>query len=152
MLVAISTAKPGGLGARVSNLFESSPTITFVDSDTMSEIEVVEVKSGLFRSNAVQIVLERGANVLITGMLNPMSYSYLAQSGVMVIPGAAGLTAEEAVNNFLSGQQVQQVPIPQTPQMPPTLPYPPFMQQPFQRVPLPMMPPLLLIRRGRGKC
>ena len=147
MLIAVSTTKPGGLGARVSHVFEISPTITFIDSDTMSEVEVVEVKTGFFGSNAVQIVLERGTNVLITGMLNPMSYSYLVQGGVMVVPGATGLTAEEAVNRFVSGQQVQQVPMPQAPQMPPTMPYPPFMQQPQRTFPIPMMPPFDRERR-----
>jgi len=135
VLVAITTSKPGGLDAKVSGVFENAPTLTFVDTDT-GEVEVVEVRTSfLGGTDAPRLVLERGARFVITGVISPMSYAYLAQAGITVVPGMAGVRAEEALKaaTEISAQPPWPGPYPQAS---PT-PY----QMPFQAQ-APMMPPM----------
>ena len=105
MKIAISSAGKD-LDSQIDPRFGRSQYFVFVDPETM-EFEAVE-NQGLMAMGgagvqAAQFVVQKGANVVITGNLGPNAASALSASGIKVylVPGG---TIREVTEAFKAGK------------------------------------------------
>jgi predicted Fe-Mo cluster-binding NifX family protein len=53
---------------------------------------------------AAQTVVNKGANVVLTGNVGPNAFGALSQAGVKIITGVGGMTVKDAVQKYLNGE------------------------------------------------
>ena len=99
------TATAGDLNAQVDPRFGRSQYFVFVDSDTM-EFEAMPNEAiaapGGAGIQAAQIVVNKGANMVISGNIGPNAFQVLSTAGVKIATGAYG-TVKEAVEMHKNG-------------------------------------------------
>lgn len=104
MKLAIS-ACTSGLAAEVDRRFGRAPWFMFYDLDTDAEESVenegCDGREGVGVSTA-QAVVDRGADVVLTGDCGPKARTVLDAAGVRVVTGVGG-QVREAVEAFRSG-------------------------------------------------
>ncbi len=100
------TATAGDLNAQVDQRFGRSQYFVFVDSDTMAfeavPNEAIAAPGGA-GIQAAQIVVNKGANMVISGNIGPNAFQVLSTAGVKVATGAYG-TVKEAVEMHKNGR------------------------------------------------
>jgi predicted Fe-Mo cluster-binding NifX family protein len=105
MKMAISSFGPD-LNSQVDPRFGRALYILIVESDTM-EYEVWEnpnvAKAGAAGIQTVQMVADKGAQVVLTGNVGPNAFDALSEVGVEVITSVRG-TVSSAVERYLQGQ------------------------------------------------
>ena len=105
MKMAISSFGPD-LNSQVDPRFGRALYLLIVESDTM-EYEVWEnpnvAKAGAAGIQTVQMVADKGAQVVLTGNVGPKAFDALSEMGVEVITGIRG-TVESTVGRYLQGQ------------------------------------------------
>lgn len=109
MKVAIS-ATGNHLNADVDNRFGRCPWLLLVDTDSLQceaiQNTAADAQSGAGTSTA-QLVLEKEAEVVISGQVGPNAYEVLKQGGVRIFIASKEMTAEEAVDKFKNNQLEQ---------------------------------------------
>ncbi len=99
------TATAGDLNAQVDPRFGRSQYFVFVDSDTMvfeaMPNEAIAAPGGA-GIQAAQTVVNKGANMLISGNIGPNAFQVLSTAGVKVATGVNG-TVKEAVEMYKNG-------------------------------------------------
>lgn len=105
MKVAV-TAKGTYLAAEVDPRFGRAPYIMIVDTETM-EYEALDNSSNVnaFKGAGIQaatMVVEKGAEVLLTGYCGPNAFRTVQAAGMKVVSDVTG-TVEQAIKTFLSG-------------------------------------------------
>lgn len=105
MKIAVSASDPE-LSGPVDPRFGRCAYFLFVDSETMqfkaAENPNVTSSSGAGIQSA-QLVVKKGANVLLTGSCGPNAFQTLQAAGVEVVVGVTG-TVQDAVQQFTSGK------------------------------------------------
>ncbi len=100
------TATAGDLNAQVDQRFGRSQYFVFVDSDTMAfeavPNEAIAAPGGA-GIQAAQIVVNKGANMVISGNIGPNAFQVLSTASVNVATGAYG-TVKEAVEMHKNGR------------------------------------------------
>ena len=100
------TAMGNNLDAEVDPRFGRSQYFIFVDTDTMA-FEAVEnaavAAPGGAGIQAAQTVVNKGADVLISGNIGPNAFQVLSNAGVKVATGAYG-TVREAIEMYKNGK------------------------------------------------
>jgi len=100
------TAMGKDLDAEVDPRFGRSQYFIFVDTDTMA-FEAVEntavAAPGGAGIQAAQTVVNKGADVLISGNIGPNAFQVLSTAGVKVATGAYG-TVREAIEMYKNGK------------------------------------------------
>ncbi len=100
------TATAGDLNAQVDQRFGRSQYFVFVDSDTMAfeavPNEAIAAPGGA-GIQAAQIVVNKGANMVISGNIGPNAFQVLSTASVKVATGAYG-TVKEAVEMHKNGR------------------------------------------------
>lgn len=100
------TAMGKDLDAEVDPRFGRCQYFIFVDTDTMA-FEAVEntavAAPGGAGIQAAQTVVNKGADVLISGNIGPNAFQVLSTAGVKVATGAYG-TVREAIEMYKSGK------------------------------------------------
>ncbi len=100
------TATGNDLDAEVDPRFGRCQYLIFVDSDTM-EFEAIPNEAiaapGGAGIQAAQTVVNRGAEILISGNIGPNAFQVLSTAGVKVATGAYG-TVREAIEMYRSGR------------------------------------------------
>ncbi len=100
------TATAGDLNAQVDPRFGRCQYFVFIDSDTMAfeamANEAIAAPGGA-GIQAAQTVVNKGANVLISGNVGPNAFQVLSTAGVKIATGAYG-TVKEAVEMYKSGK------------------------------------------------
>ncbi|MGQ4913820.1 MAG: NifB/NifX family molybdenum-iron cluster-binding protein [Candidatus Asgardarchaeia archaeon] len=108
--IAFATQGSGGLDDIVSPVFGRCPTFTIV------EIEDGQIKNVTVQQNpamnaiggagiqAAQIIASLGATAVVAGSFGPNATNALMSLGIRTIPGVAGITVRDAVNQYISGQ------------------------------------------------
>ncbi len=100
------TATAGDLNAEVDPRFGRCQHFVFVDSDTMAfeaiPNEAIAAPGGA-GIQAAQTVVNKGADVLISGNVGPNAFQVLSAAGVKVVTGAYG-TVKEAVEMYKNGK------------------------------------------------
>ena len=93
------------LNAQVDQRFGRSQYFVFVDSDTMTfeamPNEAIAAPGGA-GIQAAQAVVNKGANMLISGNIGPNAFQVLSTAGVKVATGVNG-TVKEAVEMYKNG-------------------------------------------------
>jgi predicted Fe-Mo cluster-binding NifX family protein len=100
------TATTGGLDAQVDPRFGRSRYFVFVDPDTMAHEAVPNeamTAPGGAGIQAAQAVINKGADVVISGNIGPNAFQVLASAGVRIATGASG-TVKDAVEQYRSGK------------------------------------------------
>lgn len=99
------TAQGPTLDAPIDPRFGRCANFVFVDPDTM-EFEAIPnpgaMASGGAGIQASQFIVDRGANVVLTGHVGPNAYNALNSGGVKVYVGISG-SVSDAVNQFKAG-------------------------------------------------
>jgi predicted Fe-Mo cluster-binding NifX family protein len=99
------TATAGDLNAQVDQRFGRSQYFVFVDSDTMTfeamPNDAIAAPGGA-GIQAAQTVVNKGANMLISGNIGPNAFQVLSTAGVKVVTGVNG-TVQEAVEMYKNG-------------------------------------------------
>jgi predicted Fe-Mo cluster-binding NifX family protein len=102
----VVTANGMDLDAPVSPIFGRCPGYLLVDTETM-DFEVVENPaigaSGGAGIQAAQFVIERGAQVILTGNVGPNAFGVLNAAGVPVCLLGGG-TVREAIEAYKAGK------------------------------------------------
>lgn len=105
MRIAVSADGPD-LDAPASPVFGRCPVYVFVDTETMA-FEAVENSAanapGGAGIQAAQLVVERGAQAVVTGTGGPNAFNVLQAAGVEVYPFAGG-TVRQAVEAYRAGR------------------------------------------------
>lgn len=106
MRIAIS-AQQAGTNAQVDPRFGRARLFILHDTeldtwDTVDNQQRLDLPQGA-GIQAAQIVIERGAQTLLTGHCGPNAYKTLQAGGVQVCVGASG-TVAEAVRAFAAGE------------------------------------------------
>ncbi|MCK4398894.1 MAG: DUF5320 family protein [Methanophagales archaeon] len=100
------TATAGDLNAQVDPRFGRCQYFVFIDSDTMA-FEAMANKAiaapGGAGIQAAQTVVNKGANVLISGNIGPNAFQVLSTADVKIATGAYG-TVKEAVEMYKGGK------------------------------------------------
>ncbi len=103
------TAAGDDLDAEVDPRFGRCQYLIFVDSDTM-EYEAIPNEAmgapGGAGIQAAQTVVNRGAEVLISGNIGPNAFQVLSTAGVRIATGAYG-TVREAIEMYKSGRLME---------------------------------------------
>ena len=99
----------GGLEDQVSPVFGRCPTFTFVDVEG-NDIKNTEIIQNEFATamggagiQAAQLVVNKGADVVIAGNYGPNAYPILSQAGVNVV-SIHGISVKDAVMRYLNGE------------------------------------------------
>lgn len=105
MKIAVSVAGQG-LEGEVDPRFGRCQAFLVVDSETM-EFEPVAntaaTSGGGAGIAAAQVIVDKGAEVVLTGNCGPNAFSVLEKAGIQVITGVTG-TVREAVENYKAGK------------------------------------------------
>jgi predicted Fe-Mo cluster-binding NifX family protein len=105
MKIAITVSNPS-LDAPVDPRFGRCPHFAFVDGDTM-RAEFVENPAWVSGSGAgiqaAQLVVDEGAEAVLTGNCGPKAHQVLSAADVAVVVGCSG-SAREAVASFKAGE------------------------------------------------
>jgi predicted Fe-Mo cluster-binding NifX family protein len=99
------TSQGNTLESQVDPRFGRCAFFMIVETDTM-EYEAVENSSvqamGGAGVQSGKVVVEKGANVLLTGNVGPNAYQILQAAGIEIITGASG-TVKEVIDRYISG-------------------------------------------------
>lgn len=99
------TAQGPTLEAPIDPRFGRCANFIFIDSDTM-KFEAIPnpgaMATGGAGIQASQFIVDRGANVVLTGHVGPNAYHALNSGGVKVYVGISG-SVSDAVNQFKAG-------------------------------------------------
>jgi predicted Fe-Mo cluster-binding NifX family protein len=102
----VITAQGGGLDAEPSPVFGRCPVFLFVDAES-EQVEALEnpaiAAPGGAGIQAAQLVVDRGAQAVITGRLGPNAARVLEAAGIE-IRLAEGRTAREVLDRFNAGE------------------------------------------------
>lgn len=103
MRVCVPSMGTAGLNEYVSQHFGRSPTFTIVDTES-GAIEIVGNNSTHMGGNGlpVDVLREKGVEVLIAGGLGPKAIIAFQQLGVRIFVGAAG-TVKDAIDDWMNG-------------------------------------------------
>jgi predicted Fe-Mo cluster-binding NifX family protein len=105
MRIAV-TSNGADLDAPASLVFGRCPTYVFVDTETMA-FEAVEnpaiAAPGGAGIQAAQLVIERGAQAVVTGNVGPNAFNVFQSAGVPIYPFSGG-TVREAAEAFRVGE------------------------------------------------
>ena len=94
--------------AKVDGTFGRARYLLIIDTDTL-EMEALnntaaDVSQGAGIA-AAQLIVDKGADALLTGHVGPKAYTALKNAGITIYEGAStGDTIQEAVNKFKQGQ------------------------------------------------
>ncbi len=105
MKVCITTATADS-PARLDSRFGRSPWFTFYDTGTgASTVERNEFADGAsgVGAQAAQLVVERGAQAVVTGQVGPSAFAVLKAAGIAAYTTSAA-TVDEAVELFRAGK------------------------------------------------
>ena len=104
MKIAVSAMKPS-LNSPIDPRFGRCRFLIFIDPDTM-EVESMENPNlmglGGTGTQTAQIVVNKGAQVLLTGHCGPNTEQVLSAAGVQVFTRARG-TVKQAVESYIGG-------------------------------------------------
>ncbi|NLB34591.1 MAG: dinitrogenase iron-molybdenum cofactor biosynthesis protein [Elusimicrobia bacterium] len=101
MKVAV-TAAGGSLSAQVAPNFGRCEYFMIVDTDTMKFEPVKNPAASMMGGAgpvAAKLIKDKGAQVLLTGVVGPNAQGALQQYGIEVLTGVTG-TVKEAVENY----------------------------------------------------
>ena len=106
MKLAISS-KGKSLDSEIDPRFGRAGYFLIVDPETLA-LEVIENRQNLQLPQgagiqAAQMVVEHGANVVLTGNCGPKAFRVLKATGVKVAVGISGLV-QEAINQYKQGK------------------------------------------------
>ena len=105
MKVCVSS-QGSALDNQVDPRFGRCAFFIFVDTDSL-EFEAIQnpniAAMGGAGVQSAQLVVEKGANCVITGNCGPNAYSILGAAGISVITGASG-SVKEVVEKLKKGQ------------------------------------------------
>jgi predicted Fe-Mo cluster-binding NifX family protein len=106
MKIAISAAEDN-LDSSVFRSFGRCPWFLFVDTESLSHEAVInqnaDAASGAGTACA-QLVLEKEAEVVISGQVGPNAYEVLKQSGVRIFLAPKDICAKEAIEKHKRGE------------------------------------------------
>lgn len=106
MKIVVSAVAPS-LDAQVEPRFGRAPYFILVDADTMSLLEAIEnpftAQASGVGIQVAQLVLDKGAQAVITGNVGPKAFQALATADIPVITGVSG-TVKEVVEQFKQGK------------------------------------------------
>ena len=109
MKVAIS-ATGSALNASVDRRFGRCPWFLFVDGASLN-YEAIENKSADDSSGAgtacAQLVLEKGADAVISGQVGPNAFEALKQGGIKIFVAPEGMSVREALTKYQNGELKQ---------------------------------------------
>ena len=104
MKIAVSAMRPS-LNSAIDPRFGRCRYVVFIDAETM-ELESVENPNIMSLTGAglqtAQLVVNKGARVLLTGQLGPSTEQALSTAGIEVLTGVTG-TVAEAVQKYNRG-------------------------------------------------
>jgi predicted Fe-Mo cluster-binding NifX family protein len=106
MKICISS-QGDNLDAQVDPRFGRCAYFIFYDTDK-NEFEVIQNTNVMASSGAgiqsAQLVLSKGAQVVITGNVGPNAFGIFNSAGISVIAGVAGISVKEAIEKFKRGE------------------------------------------------
>ena len=108
MIIAVATTR-GGLDDVVSPVFGRAPTFTIVtvEGNEIKSSDVIQNQFYMGRGGAgiaaAQMIVSKGAKVLISGNVGPNSYAVLSQAGIKLY-SAYGMKVKDAVMSYLEGK------------------------------------------------
>jgi len=106
MKIAVS-ATGGSMSALVSEPFGRCAYFLIVDSETMKFEPVFNPAAGMTGGagpEAVRVIAEKGAEVVLTGRVGPNAETALKSAGIRVAGGVSGSkTVRQAVDEYLKG-------------------------------------------------
>ena len=111
MKIAI-TSTGGSMDALVSEQFGRCQYFLIVDSKTMKIEAVVsnlgeQMQSGA-GPKAAELIINKGAEVLLTGHVGDKAEEALKRGGVKIVDGFKGtIKVKDAINNFLSNNNLE---------------------------------------------
>lgn len=102
----VVTATDEGLDSALDGRFGRCAKFLFYDTDTDEVVEVVDNPAASAASGAgiqaAQLVVEKGAEAVLTGNIGPNALGVLSQAGVAVYTGLSG-TLKDAIESFKRG-------------------------------------------------
>ena len=104
MKIAVSSTGPA-IDAQVDQRFGRCQYFIIIDPDTM-QFEAVENTGSLASGGAgistAQLIIGKGAQVVLTGNCGPNAFQVLSAAGIKVVTGASG-TVQDAIQSYKSG-------------------------------------------------
>ncbi len=106
MITAISS-KGAELNSEVSQVFGRAPYFIIINNDKVNAIrnEGLTMRGGA-GSNAVKLIAEQGAEILITGNVGPKAMSVLRQFNIKVYKATG--TVKQAINS-LKNKELEEI-------------------------------------------
>ena len=106
MQIAISLQENNGLVSQVSTIFGRCPYFMFINPDN-DEFEIVEntakAASGGAGIQAAQIIVDKGAEAVISGKLGPKAHAVLISADILLLQFPSG-NALEALEAYQQGK------------------------------------------------
>jgi predicted Fe-Mo cluster-binding NifX family protein len=109
MKIAVS-ATAGSLDAIVDPRFGRCAyfVIVEVEGNDIKNFEAIQNPAataiGGAGIQAAQLIVDKGAEVLISGNMGPNAFSILSETGIKIVTGVAGISVKEAVQRYLKGE------------------------------------------------
>jgi predicted Fe-Mo cluster-binding NifX family protein len=100
------TAISNSLDAQIDPRFGRCPYLVIVDTETMQFEPVINESQDATSGagiQAAQLIVNRGAKVLLTGNIGPNAFQALSAAGIEVITGISG-TVRDAVEKIKKGE------------------------------------------------
>lgn len=100
------TASGDSLDAEVDPRFGRAPYFIIVDSETMDFESVKNTAKGAMSGagiQAAQTVVNKGAELVITGNVGPNAFQALSSAGIQIVVGAQG-TVRETIEEYEKGE------------------------------------------------
>ena len=108
-VIVVATTASGGLKDVVIPQFGRARTFTFVEISNGEIVSVEVLQNPAFEMpsgagvRAAQLVIDKGAKVVITGNVGMKAMDVLKKAGIKIYDGA-GLTVEDAIRKFIRGE------------------------------------------------
>ncbi|OQX83945.1 MAG: hypothetical protein B6D53_01285 [Candidatus Omnitrophica bacterium 4484_49] len=95
------------LDAQVDPRFGRCPYLIFYDTDS-DKFESIPNSSTMAPSGAgiqaAQLVVNKGAEVVITGNIGPNAFGVFSSAGISVIAGVSGMSVKDTIEKFKKGE------------------------------------------------
>ena len=99
-MIICLTSETKKINSLLSTRFEQSGYFLFIDTQNR---QIETIANNVKNDGAAYWVAEKKPDIIITGNITGNSFGFLKASGIKIVSGVFGITAEEALERYQTG-------------------------------------------------